>query len=266
MKITLLANRDLASNLALNYLLPRLAGEHTLQVFLSDAVGGAKARPPELDQLKFFEQTLFNDIVFPLVDSGEHRGSLKTFRGLEQHTATPISALNGINKPEGLQTLGTSEPDLVLSIRYGGILRDEAIAVPPLGVINLHSGLLPAYRGVMATFRALLAGDSSLGTTVHYIRDAGIDTGEIIGTTEEAVQPGASYLKQVLDLYPAGCEKLIACVSELSNGGTLTTHAQPSGGQYFSFPDEKELAQFRERGHALFDPVEINSIAQQYFD
>ena len=236
MNITLLANRDLASNFALNILLPALASEHRLCVFLSDAVGGATARPPELDQLKFFEQTLFNDIVFPLADALGKHGSRRTFQGLEDYTAGPIAALNGINKPEGLERLRATEPDLILSIRYGGILREEAISVPSLGVINLHSGLLPDYRGVMATFRALLARESRIGTTVHYIRDAGIDTGEIIDTTETPIVAGASYLHQVLGLYPAGCEKLIACVARLSAGESPSTHPQPSPHRYCSRP------------------------------
>ena len=123
--------------------------------------------------------------------------------------------------------------------------------------------------GICGTFMggiALLARERRIGTTVHYIRDAGIDTGEIIDTTETPIVAGASYLHQVLGLYPAGCEKLIACVARLSAGESPSTHPQPPGGQYFSFPGETELAQFREQGLVLFDPVEINSIAQQYFD
>jgi methionyl-tRNA formyltransferase len=68
MNITLLANRDLASNLALNQLLPRLSEQHQLRVFLSSQVGSAANLPEPLRLLKFFEQTLFNDILFPALD------------------------------------------------------------------------------------------------------------------------------------------------------------------------------------------------------
>ena len=49
-----------------------------------------------------------------------------------------------------------------------------------LGVLNLHSGKLPDYRGVMATFRAMMAEDETLFSTVHWIDDKTIDTGRIL--------------------------------------------------------------------------------------
>ena len=180
MNICLLSNQDLASNFALNLLLPLLAEKHHTRVFLSSKVGGNQALPGELAQLAFFEQGLFNDLLFPALDSGSPTGTLLSFRQLSRYTSQPINILNRINSEESLAVLGESETDLILSIRYGGILREQAIALPRLGVINLHSGLLPDYRGVMATFRAMLNGEQKIGTTLHYISDPGIDTGDII--------------------------------------------------------------------------------------
>ena len=70
MRITILANRDLASCLALNRLLPALQQQQQhvdLSVFLSSAVGSKKssaAVPDGLKQLNFFEQKLFTDAIF----------------------------------------------------------------------------------------------------------------------------------------------------------------------------------------------------------
>jgi methionyl-tRNA formyltransferase len=268
LNITILANRDLASNWALNCLLPELARKHRLRVYLSDAVGGTagdkEPRPEALRQLRFFEQTLFNECLFPLIDASGEPGELLTFKGLEACTGEPITTLNKVNSPESLDRLRAAAPDLFLSIRYGGILREQAIAIPPLGVINLHSGLLPDYRGVMATFRALLAGDREIGTTIHYITDPGIDTGDVITGTRLAVQPGRSYLWHVLALYPPACEKLLACVAELDRGESLATHPQPGGGCYFSFPDEGALSDFSALGHRLVDMTELTAITTRY--
>ncbi len=264
MNIVILANRDIASNLALNLLLPSLSANHSAWVFLSDAVGGAVQRPAPLNDLKFFEQTLFNEFVFPRLDSLGKHGELLTFHALGRHTMEPVSSLNRINGPEGLDKLRGVNPDLVLSIRYGGILREAVIAIPRLGIINLHSGLLPAYRGVMATFRALLAGEPSIGTTLHYISDPGIDTGGIIAHTEMPVQPEHSYLWHIMALYPPACEKLLACVAAVTDGDTLPVSPQGEGGQYFSFPEEQDLATFRQQGLRLVDPTDIASITQRY--
>lgn len=264
MNICLLANQDLASNFALNLLLPRLAEKHHTRVFLSSRVGGSQALPAELEQLAFFEQGLFNKLLFPALDGGNPTGTLLSFQHLSQYTSQPISTLNHINSEASLAVLGEPPTDLILSIRYGGILREQAIALPRLGVINLHSGLLPDYRGVMATFRAMLNGEQEIGTTLHFISDPGIDTGDIIGTTRLAIEPEHSYLWHVLQLYPQACDRLLACVEQLDTGQPLDVHPQPTGGNYFSFPNDDDLRAFQKRGLKLYDVGEITTFAQQY--
>ncbi len=266
MKICLLVNQDLAGNFALNQLLPRLAGKHQLRVYLSSKVGAQKELSPELAVLRFLEQTLFRDLLFPALDKGQPHGALLSFQHLSRYTDQTVSTLNRINSEESLAELASCEADLILSIRYGGILREQAIALPKLGVINLHSGLLPDYRGVMATFRAMLNGEKHIGTTVHYISDSGIDTGDIIGTTSLTVNPEHSYLWHVLNLYPAACDLLLRCVDRLGSGLPLDRRPQPPGGNYFSFPGEEELNAFHQLGLKLFDVDELTSFAQQYLN
>ena len=88
----------------------------------------------------------------------------------------------------------------------------------------------------MATFRALLAGEAEIGTTIHYISDPGIDTGAIVAQTRLAVSPEHSYLWHVLALYPPACEKLVACVARLAGGEALPGQDQADGGQRNSRP------------------------------
>ena len=79
MKITILANKDLASCIALNRLLPLLQ-DHELYIFLSAKVGKSDTLPQALLDLNFYEQRLFNNIVFPLATAlGIDSAALKTF-------------------------------------------------------------------------------------------------------------------------------------------------------------------------------------------
>jgi len=76
MRILLLANRDIASNLALNYLFQTISGEHQYQILLSSVVGkNSQNKPQPLLDLAFFEQDLFNKILFPAL---QENPSLKT--------------------------------------------------------------------------------------------------------------------------------------------------------------------------------------------
>lgn len=268
MRITILCNRDLASCIALNHLLPAL-GEHELGVFVSPTVGRpitAESLPTELLRLRFYEQQLFNDILFPLLDASHCHNSnrLRSFAGLAELIGKPIEELQGINAPSGLARFSAQAPELVLSIRFGSILKEAALAVPEIGVLNLHSGLLPDYKGVMATFRALLNGDATIGSTLHWIDDSSIDTGRIITTTELPVTPGKSYLWHVLALYDQGCEAMLDAVHRLARNEALVSRPQSPGGNYFSFPTAAELDGFYAAGWDLVIPQEIELVAKQF--
>ena len=264
MKITVLANRDLASNIALNYLVSKLK-HHNLHLFLSDQVGKQKAKPQPLNDLKSVEQFLFNDIVFHAVD-GQPPSETKylTFEGLARVIDNPISTLNNINEPEGLAQLTATQPDLVLSIRFGKILKDKAIAIPPLGVLNLHSGLLPQYQGVMATFWAMYNQENDYGTTLHFIDSAAIDAGPIISEQRHQLDLNKSYLENVIDLYRDGCQAMVDASQRLSEGLPLKSQQQTGKAEYYSFPSESQLNEFMDRGLRLFDSQHIMSLAKAY--
>lgn len=270
MNITLLTNRDIASNLALNYLFRGLKQQHKLTVKLSARVGSGKAKPQALQDLAFMEQGLFNQLVFPALNSRQgsvlpdKQQRLLSFDDFSQ-LGVEISDISSINCEQGQQIIRADEPDLILSIRFGLILQSAVLSIPRLGVINLHSGKLPDYRGVMATFRAMLAGEQSLSTTLHYISDGSIDTGQIIATHTLAVDQQASYLANVLNLYQGGVDTIIAAVERLAQGQTLVSQQQQGQGNYFSFPDEQELAQFFAKGYKLFDCDELIAFAARYF-
>jgi methionyl-tRNA formyltransferase len=244
LNITILANRDLASHLALNQLVPQLAATHRLRIFLSSKVGGSRALPEELQKLAAFEQGLLGKLSFANLP-----GKLET--------------LNQINSEAGLATLRASHPDLIVSIRYGGILREQVISIPALGVINLHSGLLPDYRGVMATFHAMLNGEAQIGTSLHFITDGSIDTGSIIEQTYLSVDPRNSYLWHVLQLYPDACQSLLKCIAQLNSGGTLQSQPQLKGGVYYSFPQQTDLHAFRKQGLKLYDVEQETALIKQ---
>ena len=266
MKLVLLCNRDLASCVALNRLLPALSDKHDIQLALSARVGGNRALPVALRALKFVEQDFFNDVVFPMAQARADRpaSALKTFEELARLIGQPLRQWNRLNEAEELEQLRAMAPDLVISIRYGVILKAAALSIPRLGVINLHSGKLPQYRGVMASFWAMLNGESSLGTTLHTIDDASIDTGRVIASTELPIDSERSYLWHVLALYEDGCAEILKAVDSLSRGETLSTVAQGQGGAYYSFPDETDLQRFAARGLQLFDSETLRQLCQQF--
>ena len=253
MRITILANRDLAANLALNLLSTGLA-EHNLTIFLSDSVGDPAVHPQALRDLAQFEQSLIDGHWKSINHSS---AGISSFDELAQKTGKSIRTLNSINSGENFDIFKETQPDLVISIRYGVILKSRVICIPRYGVINLHSGLLPDYKGVMATFRAMQNGEKSIGATLHYIHDNSIDTGAVIGTTSLRVEASRSYLWHVLELYTGGCKLVVGAVNCIEKNGSADASEQSGGGRYYSFPTDDELKAFTRAGLKLFDEQEL---------
>ena len=261
MNISILYNHDIYSNEALNLLLPKLSS-HQLSLFYSKAVGKSLMRDRRLEQLRFVEQGLFNDILYPITDSGDRLAQRLSFEQLGKLVGAPPRAMTNINSEEGLTKLSATKPDLILSIRFGQILKAEAISAPEMGVINLHSGLLPAYRGVMASFWAMLNQAPEIGTTVHWITDPKIDAGHKISEQSHAPNLSASYMSNVLSLYESGVQQLIDAVANLDTL-RLDLKSDMQGGDYYSYPTTADLDWFEEQGLRLFDPEDLQILVQQ---
>ncbi len=86
-------------------------------------------------------------------------------------------------QPEGraglLEVLEKTNPDLLINVAFGMFLPPAVLDYPPLGCVNLHPSLLPAYRGAAPMQRALMSGEESTGVTVLYMSPE-LDAGDII--------------------------------------------------------------------------------------
>ena len=220
MHLVFLVNYDLAALLALNCILPACA-EHNVQIFYTRKTISGLC--PALKQLGEFETSTL-----------EQTSSLLSFQKMG---ATTLNAIN----TDDFDRYAATAADVVVSIRHMSILQAPAIAVPKLAMLNLHSGLLPAYQGVMSTLRALSHHEKTIGTTLHRIEDASIDRGPIISTSQILARFDRSYLWNVLNLYRDGCQNVIEAIARLNCGGPLIARPQQSPGQYYTFPNAKEI-------------------------
>ncbi|MEA1882687.1 MAG: formyl transferase [Candidatus Marinimicrobia bacterium] len=264
MHITFLVNKDIESNYALNILTAKLS-HHSMTIFLSDHVGKKDGGAPEIKRLKYLEQTLFNDHVFPKIEKLPTENRFLTFNELGERIGREVTSLNKINSVKGLEKLRDSAPDLIVSIRYGSIIKSEVMAVPPLGILNLHSGLLPQYRGVMATFWAKLNGEENMGCTLHYITDGTIDTGPIVSSFQNKIDPTKDYLSNVIGLYPGGCELIINALNQIEAEKPLKSEKTEGESNYYTFPNAKDFDRFKNMGCKLFSPSELIQFVQKYY-
>ena len=249
MNITLLGHHDIASLYALDRVMSLLP-EHDYSILLSGDLGTQAAPEDSLQRLSEADAELCDQFL-----AGSITGPVAA-----QLSQRPHATLPRPNSAEGLRILRDLKPELIISIRYRRILREEAIAIPGHGVLNLHSGILPDYKGVMATFWAMLAGEEEVGATLHRITDSGVDTGPVIEIFRRPTRPDRSYLANVLGLYAEGSNMIAAAVRTIAADETLPSQAQTGGGRYFSAPDAAAARRFTKQGLILVDGEEAGEI------
>lgn len=90
--------------------------------------------------------------------------------------------------PEFIAALAAMAPDVIVVAAYGQILPPALLAIPRFGCLNIHTSLLPRWRGAAPIQWALLEGDAETGVTLMRM-DAGLDTGDIIAVEKTEIQP-----------------------------------------------------------------------------
>lgn len=97
-----------------------------------------------------------------------------------------------LRKEEIYNILKNVNADLIVVAAYGKIIPKNIIDLPKYGIINVHSSILPKYRGASPIQAALLNGDKKTGLTIMMI-DEGLDTGDILDIEEIEIDEKDNY-------------------------------------------------------------------------
>lgn len=84
-----------------------------------------------------------------------------------------------LRDPDALDRLRQEQPDLLVVVAYGEILRRSALELAPLGCLNVHPSLLPLYRGATPIPAAILHGDATTGISIMKLVRA-LDAGPLV--------------------------------------------------------------------------------------
>ena len=165
----------------------------------------------------------------------------------------PVYATRDINAPESVEFVRQCKPDLLLSAYFSQLLKREIIHSAPSGVLNIHPGWLPAYRGAMAYFWVLHNHSEHGGVTLHWI-DEGIDTGEIIERRSFQIPHNATQ-ETVLTLTAViGAGLLRRVIHRLQEGKprqAVEPQSPADQQDYYPMPGDREFASYFEQ-HRFF--------------
>jgi methionyl-tRNA formyltransferase len=263
MKIVLFLNKDLESNWAFNLLKDELE-EHTVRIYYSETVGNPSGKPADLLNLEYYEKDFVYKDIARFLEGKKLESGFELFD--DQFDSFPFERCDQVNSVEFIDAMRDFEADLFISIRFGKIFRDEIIQIPKQGLLNLHSAILPDYKGIMGTLHALKDHKKEIGCTLHTIPDAGIDTGEIISVARVNVEIQRSLFWHIMQLYPKGVDLLVRAIRLLASGESLLAQVQsPEEGRYFSVPSEEDFKVLNANGFDVFSTSDYKEIISQLF-
>lgn len=143
-------------------------------------IGTPKFALPSLQKLIDMQEDLLGVVTQP--DRPVGRGqNLKAppVKELALKYNIPVFQPQNIKTPQFMEDLKGLSPDLVVVVAYGRIFPRALLEISKYGFINVHSSLLPAYRGSAPISRAIINGAAETGITIMLL-DEGMDSGDII--------------------------------------------------------------------------------------
>ena len=130
-----------------------------------------------------------------------------------------------------LQALSETGADIGVVAAYGKILPETVLAIPSLGMINVHASLLPRYRGAAPVHRAVIAGERETGVTIMRVVKA-LDAGPMLAAVRRRIDPDETSAEVERDLARAGAELLVSTLDSLAAGAVVETPQDDSLASY----------------------------------
>ena len=169
---------------------------------------------------------------------------------LKENNIPKITLNKPINSNESVEKIKKYQPELLISILGNQIFKDPIINLAPKGCLNLHTALLPKYRGLMPTFWVLKNNEKKTGVSVFYV-DEGIDSGPII-VQKEVVIGNRTQEELIRYTKKLGMEAIAESVDLIYNDMVVLTKNDPAKMTYFSFPTKEDVLQFKRNGKKFF--------------
>ncbi|MFH0733174.1 MAG: formyltransferase family protein [bacterium] len=169
---------------------------------------------------------------------------------LIKHKVDIIPITGSINSISSLELLKSYSPNLLISIAGNQIFKKDLIELAPLGCLNLHTALLPKYRGLMPSFWVLKNEEKYTGVSVFFV-DEGIDSGPIL--VQKEIEIGKKTQEELIKVTKKlGMEAIIEAINKIEYGKYELIANNSQEMTYFSFPKREHVKEFYKKGNRFF--------------
>lgn len=230
-----------------HYLLPRLKseGHNVVASVLFDVApfGKREGKVKQLiDAYKVFGLKFTIYYIFRYV-----KGMLvKNVKGvMEANGVDTIKLTKRVNHPDSIKIIQNFKPDLLVSLAGNEIFKQPLLESAKYGIINLHSSLLPKYRGLIPSFWVMLNREEKTGVSVFFV-DEGIDSGPIIVQKEVPIL-NRTQAELIWELKYRGADAIIEACNLVAKYGvnTPTKVNDEKDMTYYSRPTKEDVKAFK---------------------
>ena len=172
--------------------------------------------------------------VFTQPDKPKNRGMKLTFSPVKEYALSQgLSVYQPVKMRDGtaLELVQSLAPELIVVAAYGRILPEDILAAAPYGSINVHSSILPKYRGAAPINWAILDGLQETGVTIMYMAKE-LDAGDIICVKKTEILPEENAQELTARLALLGADALEEAVGQIAAGTVCRTPQDHSAFTY----------------------------------
>lgn len=172
--------------------------------------------------------------VFTQPDKPKNRGMKMTFSPVKEYALThglEVYQPTKMRDGNALAIVRELQPELIVVAAYGRILPEDILTLPPFGSINVHSSVLPKYRGAAPINWAILDGQKETGVTIMYMtRD--LDAGDIVCSKKTDILPDEDAQELTHRLALLGADALEDAIEKIADGTAVRTPQDHSASTY----------------------------------
>lgn len=157
--------------------------------------------------------------------------------------------------PNFIELIRSLHPDLMVVVAYGQILPQALLDVPRLGCLNVHTSILPKYRGAAPIQWAIVEGEKETGVSIMKM-DAGLDTGPVVAEARTAITDDDDSQKLHDRLATMGADILVHTIPDFASG-RIEPKPQPGEGASYARKITKQdgLIDWSRPARAIFNQI-----------
>ena len=172
--------------------------------------------------------------VFTQPDKPKNRGMKMTFSPVKEYALThglEVYQPTKMRDGNALAIVRELQPELIVVAAYGRILPEDILTLPPFGSINVHSSVLPKYRGAAPINWAILDGQKETGVTIMYMT-GDLDAGDIVCSKKTDILPDEDAQELTHRLALLGADALEDAIEKIADGTAVRTPQDHSASTY----------------------------------